>query len=120
MRTIKLHDGQSIQLPSSMSDLDVQRVVKLLLEKMGKLSAEETKKDILVINTPDYPEYPELPEFPKPNNYTAELGKIAKALGDRDGELLAQMESLNKSVAYLGAKIDAQTNALVKLSLIHI
>jgi N-glycosylase/DNA lyase len=113
MKRIKLADGQEIQLPSSMSDLDVQRVVKTLVGKLGELQSYEKGKEVVLINTqfPDFPKFPNIPEL-------KDCSKLLKEFIDQDkknkDDILKETKALNQSIAYLGTNIQNQTNELTK------
>ena len=107
MKKVRLPDGQEIQLPSSMSDLDVQRVVKLLINKLGDLKVYEKGKEVVLINT-EFPEIkiPDFPEYPKieiPNINFPE---------QQDNTPLAKL--IAQTITILTQKIDAQTEAITK------
>jgi hypothetical protein len=118
MKKVRLPDGQEIQLPSSMSDLDVQRVVKLLMNKLGELQSYEKGKEVVLINTqfPEFPQFPkiEIPAQPAPKDYTKHLAEFVANQKEHNAKMLAETQALNKSIAYMGMKIDAQTAAITK------
>jgi len=117
MKKVRLPDGQEIQFPSSMSYLDVQRVVKLLMSKLGDLQSYEKGKEVVLINT-QYPEFPvpkiEIPAQPAPKDYTKQLAEFVANQKEHNAKMLAETQALNKSIAYMGMKIDAQTAAITK------
>ena len=118
MKKVRLPDGQEIQLPSSLSDLDVQRVVKLLMNKLGELQSYEKGKEVVLINTqfPEFPQFPkiEIPAQPAPKDYTKQLAEFVVNQKEHNAKMLAETQALNKSIAYIGMKIDAQTAAITK------
>tara|TARA_R100000808_G_C2130457_1_gene139766 strand:+ start:440 stop:901 length:462 start_codon:yes stop_codon:yes gene_type:complete len=119
MKKVRLPDGQEIQLPSSMSDLDVQRVVKLLMDKLGKLQAYEKGKEVVLINTelPKFPEFPQFPEFPKlpeGKDYTKIFKDFVNEQKTHNKNVLEETKALNKSVAYLSGQIERQTNEITQ------
>lgn len=116
MKKVKLPDGTVIQLPSSLSDLDVQRVVKELMGKLGELQAYEKGKEVVLINTqfPEFPSFPEFPEPKEPKDYNKALKKIADNLGDKNNaDIIKAINEVNDAVNRLTASVNAQTKALV-------
>jgi len=103
MKTVKLHDGRTIQLPATLSDYDVQRVVEILMQKMGIAEVEEDERSITIVQTPDV-------NIPETKDYSDVIMRAAKSITATDNTQAAQ--EICKAIGMACAKIDMQTKAI--------
>lgn len=107
MKTVKLHNGKTFKASASMSDAEIARAVKSLMQRPLQ---EQKPQEVKILNIPEFPAIPEV------KDYTSVLKEISKNLSEKGSpDLLKEVQNLNKSIGLLSLKIERQTTELVKV-----